>query len=226
MRSPAGLRLKFHLLLLPIVILALAVMIAADYRFQYEALMDAHATSTRSVGGSASPIESRRQPDAIAWRTMRSHALFGLALLAILGLAVDAALVRLVLRPAARLRDQLTRIEHGQWQLGTPEQSRDELGALCTAFQRLGPELGALMTNTINAERLATTALVSQRLASRIEPEVQTIARMIGEALEPPTCRTDLTEVIGPAAGRIVAALHEFDPVFQATADHALQRRG
>ena len=225
MRGPAGLRVKFHLLLLPTVVLTLAVMIAADYRYQYEALMDAHAMSTRSVGGGSSPIGSMLQPDAVAWRTMRSNALFGLALLAILGLAVDAALARLVLRPAARLREQLTRIERGQWQLGAPEQSRDELGALCTAFQRLGPELGALMTNTVNAERLATTALVSRRIASRIEPEVQTIARTIGGTLDSSTRRTDLAEVIAPAAGRIVAALHEFDPVFHATADRAAQRR-
>lgn|SRR5574338_36381 len=214
MRSPAGLRLKFHLLLLPTVVLALAVMIAADYRFQYEALMDAHATHTGSPAGSSSPIDATLQPDAVAWRTMRSHALFGLALLAVLGLAVDAALARLVLRPAARLREQLTRIEHGQWQLGAPEQSRDELGALCTAFQRLGPELGALMTNTVNAERLATTAIVSNRLAARIEPEVHTIARTISGALDQTAAPPDLAGIIGPAAGRILAALHEFDPVF------------
>ena len=142
MRTPAGLRLKFHLLLVPMVVLALAVMIAADYRHQYEALMDAHAEQSGPLRASSGALDSRLQPDAVAWRAMRSHALYGIALLLMLGLAVDAALARLVLRPAARLREQLARIEHGQWPTGPPERSRDELGALCRAFQQLGPELG------------------------------------------------------------------------------------
>ena len=181
-----GLRLKFHLVLLPTVLLALGVMLAADYRYQLDALMEAHAHHASAVAGGSARLDAAAEPDAVADRSLRSHALYGVLLLVLLIVAADGALTLLVLRPTATIRAQLSRLERGQWHLAGTVQPRDELGALCAAFQRLGPELGALMTNALNAERLATTALVSTRLTARIEPEVQKIARTAAALLQRP----------------------------------------
>jgi methyl-accepting chemotaxis protein len=209
-----GLRLKFHLILLPTVLVALAVMIAADYYYQLDALMDAHAVHASAIPAQSVRIGAVESPDSVARRNLVSHGLHGAALIVLVALAADAALTILVLRPAALLREQLSRIERGQWHSTCAEQSRDELGALCAAFQRLGPELGALVHQTVQAERLATTALVTKRLTSRIEREVQEITRTVAAMLERRIDAEDAARVIAPAAGRIVQALREFDPLF------------
>jgi hypothetical protein len=205
------------MVLMPTVLLALAAMLAADYRYQLDALMDAHAAHTMSVALDPAPKVGFESPDAAARRSLRSHALYGGALLVMLALAADAALSILVLRPTAALRNQLSRIERGQWHVvggARHEYSRDELGDLCEAFQRLGPELGALMLQTLRAERLAATALVTKRFTCRIEHEVQAIARTVAALLEHPLEPEEVARVIAPAAGRIVQALREFDPAF------------
>lgn len=209
-----GLRLKFHLILLPTVVAALGVMIAADYRYQFDALMDAHGVHANAVPAASVLIGPADTPDRVARRSLLSHSAYGALLIVLLAASADAALTVLVLRPAATLRRQLERIERGQWQVTTAEQSRDELGELCAAFQRLGPELGALMNHTVHAERLATAALVSKRLNSRIEHEVKEITRTVAVMLDRRIDAEDVAQVIAPAAGRIVQALRELDPVF------------
>ena len=48
--QPGGLRLKFNLVLVPIIALSLAVLLWADYQHEFSSLMDAHAAPQRRRG--------------------------------------------------------------------------------------------------------------------------------------------------------------------------------
>ena len=215
-----GLRVKFNLILVPIVVLGIAVIVWADYRHEFSTLMQAHAAHTSTVGVETptGPMEPWTLPDAAARRSLRMHALYGGALLVLLIVTVNATLTVLILRPVSLMRQRLTDLQHGRWRAGVAPGSGDEVGALYEGFQRLGPEIDALVGQVLHAEHLAAVALVSKRLESRIAPEVTTIGAIAGRLTA--SARRDTAddgEALGRAAATIVQALHEFDSAFAAS---------
>ncbi len=182
MHRKPGLRLKFNLILVPIVVLGIAVIVWADYRHEFSTLMQAHAAHASAVGAQApsGPMEPWTLPEAAARRSLRMHALYGGALLVLLIVTVNATLTALILRPVSLMGQRLNDMQHGRWRAGVASGWNDEVGELYEGFQRLGPEIDALVGQVLHAERLAAVALVSKRLESRIAPEVTAIAAIAG----------------------------------------------
>lgn len=217
MRSKQGLRLKFNAILMPIVALGIAAIVWADYRHEFSTLMQAHASHTSTVGVAPAdgPMAPGTLPDEAARRSLRMHLLYGSTLLGLLIVVVNVTLSVLILRPVSLMRQRLSDLEHGRWRTGLAAASDDEVGELYAGFQRLGPEIDALVGQVLHAERLAVLALVSKRLESRITPEVTAIAAVAGRLTAGPGAEaTEDGRALGRAAAHIVQAVHELDGAF------------
>ena len=217
----AGLRLKFNLVLVPTVALGIAAIVWADYRHESTSLMAAHAVHVSRVGSSASagPMDPWTLPDAATQRSLRVHAVAGGVLLAVVVIVVNLTLQALVLRPITVMRRRVAALEHGRWrgqELGEASGRDDEVGALYEGFRHLGSEIDALVGQLLHAERLATLALVSSRVAARVEPEVRRIGEVAGRLTsgEPPDAGAE-GERLGRAAANILRAVHEYDAAFE-----------
>ena len=175
-----GLRLKFNLVLIPTIAVGIASIVWADYRHESSTLMEAHALHVSRVGTGATggPTDAWTLPDAATQRSLRMHAVAGGALLVVVVIVVNLTLQGLVLRPIAAMRKRIAALEHGHWrgqEMGATSGRDDEVGALYDGFRRLGSEIDALVGQLLHAERLATLAVVSRRVAARVEPEVRRI---------------------------------------------------
>ena len=212
-----GLRLRFNLVVLPIVALGIAVMVWADYRHEYAALMEAHAVHTSVVDSiaPAGPLAFRSLPDAAVRRSLVMHLAYAGALLVILLLALNIVLHVLVLRPVALMRERLASFERGQWRWPQESGADDEVGSLYEDFQSLGLEIDALVGQVLHAERLAMIALLSKRFEQQAGPEVGRIAAIAGRLAQSgaPDARKD-SEELGRAAAGILQAVHAYDAVF------------
>ena len=217
MRRNTGLRLKFNLVLVPIVALGIAAIVSADYLHESATLMEVHATHVTPVGAPAAarPMDPWMLPDAVAARSLRMHLVFGGILLGLVVLGVNLTLQSLILRPVALITHQLTSLERGQWRGPVVATGTDEVGVLHQDFQRLGPEIDALVGQVLHADRLATLALLSKRLEGQIAPEVTRIGQIAGRltSREPVDARAE-GELLGRAAANILRAVHEYDRVF------------
>lgn len=217
MASTPGLRLKFNLALVPLVAVGIAIMIWADYRHEYATLMEAHAAHTSTIGTGAvgGPMDPWTLPDVAARRSLTFHLVYGGALVALVIGAVNVVLGWYILRPVALMRQRLTGLQRGQWRGRVDESEGDELGRLYEGFQRLGPELDALVAHILHAERLAMLALVSKRFERHVAPEVETIAGIAGRLAgsSAANLRED-GETLARAGAQILRALHEYDAAF------------
>ena len=217
MRRNTGLRLKFNLVLVPIVALGIAAIVSADYLHESATLMEAHATHVTPVGAPAAarPMDPWMLPDAVAARSLRMHLVFGGVLLVLVVLGVNVTLQSLILRPVALISQRLAGLEHGQWRGPVVATGTDEVGVLHEGFQRLGPEIDALVGQVLHADRLATLALLSKRLEGQIAPEVSRIGQVAGRLMspEPVEARAE-GEVLGRAAANILQAVYEYDRLF------------
>lgn len=112
-----GLRVRFNLVVVPIVALGIALMVWADYRHENAALMEAHALHASVVGDvtSADPLAAWSLPDAAVRRSLLIHLTYGGVLLAMLVFALNVTLDRLILRPVALMRQRVAGIEPGHW---------------------------------------------------------------------------------------------------------------
>ena len=217
MRRNIGLRLKFNLVLVPIVALGIAAIMSADYRHESSTLMEAHAAHVTPVGAAAptGPMDPWTLPDAAARRSLRTHLLFGGILLVVVVLGVNVTLQSLILRPVALMSQRLASLERGDWRGPVGAAGHDELGALYEGFQRLGPEIEALVSHVLHADRLATLALVSKRLEARIDPEVTRVGEVAGRLTSPEAVDARAEgELLGRAAANILRAVHEYDAAF------------
>ena len=215
-----GLRLKFSLVLIPTIALGIASIVWADYRHESSTLMEAHALHVSRVGTGATggPTDAWTLPDAATQRSLRMHAVAGSALLLVVVIVVNLTLQGLVLRPIAAMRRRITALERGHWrgqEMGATSGRDDEVGVLYDGFRRLGSEIDALVGQLLHAERLATLAVVSRRVAARVEPEVRRIGEIAGRLTsnEPMDPRVE-GERLGRAAANIMHAVHEYDAVF------------
>ena len=221
MSRPIGLRLKFNLVLVPTVAVGLAAIVWADYRHESSTLMEAHAVHVSRVGTGATggPTDTWTLPDAATQRSLRMHAVAGSALLVVVVIVVNLTLQGLVLRPIAAMRRRITALERGHWrgqEMGATPGRDDEVGVLYDGFRRLGSEIDALVGQLLHAERLATLAVVSRRVAARVEPEVRRIGEVAGRLTcgEPSEARAE-GERLGRAAANILRAVHEYDAAFE-----------
>lgn len=175
-----GLRLKFNLVVVPLVATMTILMVWTDYRHEAATIMASHAMHDTVAGTSLAtgPVDSATAPDVVARNSLRAHAVYGVALLAMLVAAVNATLHVLVLLPLERLRTRLVRMEHGHWRDSIEPTSRDEVGQFDHNLQVLGLEIGALVGQSLQAERLAVLALIAQRLRGQLEPDLRSVAEI------------------------------------------------
>lgn len=173
-----GLRLKFNLLIVPLAAAATMLMVWADHRHEVAAIMASHAMHTTVTGtiSGTGPVSPDTLPEVVARDSLRMHLAYGVVLLVLLVVAVNAALEAFVLRPLQRVRARLLEMEHGYWRASIEATTGDEVGQLVRSFQVLGPEIEALWGQSLQAERLAVLALLSQHLRSRLEPDLERVA--------------------------------------------------
>ena len=177
-----GLRLKFNLAVVPVVALMLGLVVWADQRHEFAAIMDSHAMHTVPVGAALQgPLDPATLPETVARDSLRTHVTYGVLLLVLVIASVNGALQLFVFRPLERLRKRLDRMEHGHWQDAPVAASGDELGRFVKSFDVLGLEIGALAGQALHADRLAIVALLSRHLATRLEPELQTVVQVASE---------------------------------------------
>ena len=224
MNSKTGLRLKFNAMLIPIVASGLAVILWADYRHELSTLMEAHALHSTAIGSvdAIGPLDLAMLPEVVAARSFRAHLAIGGVILALLVAAVNLALTVFVLHPIGVMHQRIDGMEHGRWRGDVRPTSGDEVGTLDAAFQRLGPELDALMAHALQTERLAAVALVSKRIAAQIEPEVGVIARVAAAVVE-----HDSTGAarLAQAAANILGSVRQLDRLFLPAAGRGSRHR-
>ena len=219
MHKRPGLRLKFNLVLVPVVALGIAVMVWADYHHEYATLMEAHGAhvSPVGVGTPAGPMDPWTLPGAATRRSLRMHLAYGGILLGLLVLAVNAVLELLILRPVALMQRRVAALQRGQWRGRVEPGADDELGTLYAGVQRLGPEIDALVGQVLQAERLAMLALVSKQFERRIEPEVTRIGAIAGRLTRSEDGEARAAAAgLGRAAAAILHAVHAYDAAFTA----------
>jgi hypothetical protein len=211
-----GLRLKFNLVVAPLVAIVVALAVWADYRHESAVVMESHAMHTATVGSVAltQPVDPALLPGVVANRSLRMHVVFGALLLTLLIAAINGTLHVFVFGPLTRLRARLLRMEHGHWRDPVDKATtEDEIGRLVQSFQLLGPEIDALVGQSLHAERLAVLALLARHLQGQFEPELRGEWPLGGPHMLQAPClgisRTSGTGIDrrppqnGPALGRI-----------------------
>jgi HAMP domain-containing protein len=107
-----------------------------------------HSTAIGSVDA-IGPLDLAMLPEVVAARSFRAHLAIGGVILALLVAAVNLALTVFVLHPIGVMHQRIDGMEHGRWRGDVRATSGDEVGTLDAAFQRLGPELDALMAHAL-----------------------------------------------------------------------------
>lgn len=215
-RFRPGVRLKFNLVLLPVLTVLIGLFAWFDYRHELSAVMEAHTIHAGATSGrvSSGPVSPATTPEAVARRALEIHGAFGLLALVLIVIVVNGTVWRLILHPVDRIRQRIERMTRGEWRGGGGSVSDDEVGQLSADFDRLGLAVDALAGQLLHAERLATLALVARRLEGAVIPEVQRVVAAVGrlqEADHPPG--GEFEEIRG-AATRIVAAMRGLDRLF------------
>ena len=221
MRIPrrAGLRLKLNLVILPLVVGTMAVFVWLDYRHETAAIMAAHGMHVASAeaGRPIGPVPSNLSPRAVGRRALQIHALHAAVTIVLVMLSMNAALSAFVLKPLAGIQAGIAQMERGQWRarIDAPRDD-DEVGRLLASFQSLGLTVDALVLQALNAERLATAALLAKKMAAQIEPEVERLGAAAAELQRlPDEVAQRAAETVAKAAARIVATSRGLDRVFE-----------
>ena len=214
-----GLRFKFNAVVLSALALLVGVIVAVDYRHEVAAVMAAHATheGPAATVGLTHPVDPARTPEAVGRASLMMHAWFAAVMLAVVLATTNATLSVLVLKPLGRIRAACAQMERGHWTDFTLPSPSDELGAVTTALRQLGLVLGTSVGQTVQAERLATLALVARTTTAAVEPEVARLGASIArlQASESQEAREEAAQ-IGRAAAGVLAATHGLDHAFDA----------
>lgn len=212
-----GLRLKFNLVIVPLVAAMTALMVWADYRHELAAVMASHAIHGGAAGTTSppGPVRPDTLPEAVAGNSVRGHAVYVVVLLVVLVAGVNAALGVMVLRPIGRMRSRLVRMEHGHWRATIEPTTGDEMGRFVRSVQALGPEIGALVGQSLQAERLAVVALLSQQLRAGLEPDVQRVAQIAAQLnANPETDPREAAQELARRAASMFATVRGLDRAF------------
>lgn len=219
-----GLRVKFNLVLAPLVAATILAVASLDYRHELTAVMDIHAThaALAATGAPAGPMAPATTPATIARQSLRMHAAYAAIVLLLLAIAVNGALTAFVLRPIDRIRNGIEQMERGHWRRSPHAATEDEVGRVLTRFETLGLTLDALVSQLLRAERLATVALFTKKVTVAIEPLVHEMAVHVAR-IHPLTDGPvrESTERIATAAAQILAALRGMDRAFDATLEES-----
>jgi HAMP domain-containing protein len=219
MRFSPGLRFKFNAVILPVLIVAFGLLVAADYSHEVGTVMSAHAMHEGPAGAVeiTRPIDPVTTPEAVGRATLVMHTWFAALTLAVVLAAINAALSLFVLRPLRRVREACAQMERGHWHAPGLSHASDEMGAFTAAFRQLGLTLEVFVGQTLQAERLATLALLARTTAGAIEPEVARLGTSAARlhASEAPGVR-DEAESVARAAAAILAAVRGLDHAFEA----------
>jgi len=211
-----GLRAKFNIALVPLVVAALSLLVFLDYRHEFRSIMDAHGVHATRVATvkSAVPILVRATPNAVAGRTIALHLVVGGVMLVLIVFGVNLLLSRLVLMPIRRVRAGIEQLQRGFTARDAPTDG-DEISDVVAAFGDLGLTLDAMLLHALNTERLATLALLSKTVASQIDPEIQ---RLTSAAMRLCQIQDDAVlddgHEIAAATANILAVLRRLDRPF------------
>ncbi len=218
-RAPPGLRVKFNLALLPVLVAGMLAFVWLDYRHEVQAIMAAHALHVSAVGERApsGPIAGATTPDAVGRRSLVLHAVLGMVTLTMVGLAINLALTWFVLRPLAAIETAIRQMEQGHWHVRVADPPGDELGRLTGSFRTLGLSLDAQMFQALYADRLALLALLSKRVASHLEPETHRLGRVIGQLaqVQGESARQARSDV-ADATATVLSVLRDLENLMQA----------
>ncbi len=216
-RSVPGLRLKFNLVLLPLLLAAMCAFLWLDYRHELRAVMAAHSLHVDRVGEvpPSGPIGAETSPRSVAGRSLAMHVLVGGVTLLLLALGINAALAWFVLRPVTAIETAISQMERGHWRLSLQESSGDELGRLTANFRLLGLSLDAQAFQAVYADRLAMLALLSKRVSGRLEPEVARLGRVIGRLADADADQQTRSDV-ADAAAAILGVIRELERAIDA----------
>jgi hypothetical protein len=223
-----GLRLKFNLAVVPVVAVLLALVAWADQRHEFAAIMESHAMHAAPVGAvQQGPVDPATLPETVAGRSLRTHIAYGVLLLVMVIGSVNGALQMFVFWPLERMRKRLDRLEHGHWADPPVGASADELGRFASGLDILGLEIGALAGQLLHADRLAIVALLSRHLATRLEPELQTVVQVASELH---ARQDEMGRLAGDKLARSAAAMltttRGFDHLFSSHAHAGTPRPG
>ncbi len=108
-------------------------------------------------------------------------------------LILGLILTTLLVRPIRQVVDAATRLGQGELDIQVPVRSRDELGALASAFNTMASQLRGLVTGLEQRVAERTRDLERQTLQLQTTAE---IARMAGESLDPSEMMSRAVELI------------------------------
>ena len=108
-------------------------------------------------------------------RTLRLHVIHGLATALAMMVGVAWVLRRAVHGPFARMVSAMKVMERGTWELDVPLSYDDEVGALTTAFNRMGRKLTRTAREFARAEKLSALAVLTTRLHRDLESPLREI---------------------------------------------------
>ena len=217
MRHQLGLRLKFNMVLAPLVAAATVGMVWIDYRHEVAAIMASHALHSTELGtaGRVGPLDPATLPESVARESLRIHLVYAVLMLALLAVSVNTALHAFVLRPIERIRERIVKMERGHWRDSLQPAAEDEVGRLLASFQVLGLEIDALVAQLLRAERLTAIALISKKLESHLEPDLRRageIAAQLQREADPST--HDAGEELARTVASMLTVLRSLDRAF------------
>ncbi len=211
---PPGLRRKLNLAVLPILVAGMALFIALDYRHEWRSVDAAHALHGPDAALAANTATT---PEAVAGQSLRTHLILSGVTIVVLAVGINLALSRLVLKPLRNVEIAIEQLERGRWRVSIDETGTEELERLGKSFRALGLSVGALMLQTLNAERLAMLALISKRLSAQLEPELLRLGTVVGRLAETdPSAISEARHNVAVAAAGIQRALHDLDRLLDA----------
>ncbi len=218
MSHRGGLRLKLNLVILPLVVGTMAVFVWLDYQHETATIMAAHGMHVElaEAGLPIGPVPLNLSPRAVGRRALQIHGLHAIVTVVVVMLGVNAALSAFVLKPLAGVQAGIAQMERGEWRarIDAPRDD-DEVGRLLASFQSLGLTVDALVLQLLNAERLATAALLATKLAAQIEPEVERLGAAAAQLQSlPDEASQRAAGTVASAAARIMATSRGLDRVF------------
>ena len=113
--------------------------------------------------------------------TLRLHVIHGLATVLAMMLGVAWVLRRAVHGPFARMVSAMNVMGRGTWEVDVPLSYDDEVGALTTAFNRMGRKLTRTALEFARAEKLSALALLTTRLRRDLDSplcEIEAVASL------------------------------------------------
>jgi HAMP domain-containing protein len=108
-------------------------------------------------------------------RTLRLHVIHGLATALAMMVGVAWVLRRAVHGPFTRMASAMNVMERGTWELDVPLWYDDEVGALTTAFNRMGRKLTRTARDFARAEKLSALAVLTTRLHRDLDSPLREI---------------------------------------------------